>query len=42
MAGEKGAYSWYGEGQIQSITVVPLQRTYDIEKEEPMALSALL
>ena len=42
MAGEKGAYSWYGEGQIQSIKVVPLQRTYDIEKEEPMALSALL
>lgn len=40
--GEKGAYSWYGEGQIQTVTVVPLQRTYNIEEEEPMRLSALL
>lgn len=41
-AGEKGAYSWYGEGQIQTVTVVPLQRTYNIEEEEPMTLSALM
>ncbi|EPT03131.1 hypothetical protein FOMPIDRAFT_1082914, partial [Fomitopsis schrenkii] len=42
VAVEKGAYSWYGEGQIEKITVVPLQRTYNLEEEEPMTLSALL
>ncbi|KAH9938721.1 uncharacterized protein B0H18DRAFT_968444, partial [Fomitopsis serialis] len=38
----KGGFSWYGEGQIQTITVVPLQVTYDLEKEDAMTLSALL
>ncbi|KZT74534.1 hypothetical protein DAEQUDRAFT_720712 [Daedalea quercina L-15889] len=39
---EKGVFGWYGEAQIQTITVVPLQTTYNLEEEDPMTLSALL
>ncbi len=37
-----GSLSWYGLGQIKDITVVPLGKTYDLDEEDPMPLSALL
>ncbi|CCM03992.1 uncharacterized protein FIBRA_06148 [Fibroporia radiculosa] len=39
---EKGISGWYGEGQIKTITVIPLQVTYDLDKEEPLKVASLL
>ncbi|KAI0346975.1 hypothetical protein BDW22DRAFT_482216 [Trametopsis cervina] len=39
---EKGADGWYGEPMIEEITVVPVERTFRIESEEPMMLAGLL
>ncbi|KAA1466040.1 hypothetical protein DENSPDRAFT_876198 [Dentipellis sp. KUC8613] len=39
---EKGAVGWDGLGRIKRITVVPVGDTYDLEKEDPMTVSALL
>ncbi|KAG9021529.1 hypothetical protein FRB95_001966 [Tulasnella sp. JGI-2019a] len=35
-------YGWYGEGQIQLITITPLNVVYDLEKEDPMAVAGML
>ncbi|TFY50416.1 hypothetical protein EVG20_g11532, partial [Dentipellis fragilis] len=39
---EKGAVGWGGLGRIKRITVLPVWETYDLEKEDPMRVSALL
>ena len=33
---------WYGEGRIKDITIVPFEKTYDLEKEEPLKIARLL
>ncbi|EJF63074.1 hypothetical protein DICSQDRAFT_56371, partial [Dichomitus squalens LYAD-421 SS1] len=33
---------WYGEGRIRTITIVPFQETYDLEKEEPLKVARSL
>ena len=33
---------WYGEGRIREITIMPLQKTYDLEKEEPLKVARSL
>lgn len=37
-----GSFGWYGMGQIKDITVVPLEKTFCLDEEDPMRLSALL
>ena len=27
---------WYGDGRIRTITIIPFQETFDLEKEEPL------
>ena len=38
----EGDFGWYGEGQIETITILPMNATYDLEKEDPMAVAGLL
>lgn len=33
---------WYGQGQIKSITVMPVDATYDLDHEDPMKVAGLL
>lgn len=33
---------WYGLGLIHTITIVPVNRTLDLDAEDPMTVSALL
>ncbi|OSD01781.1 hypothetical protein PYCCODRAFT_472517 [Trametes coccinea BRFM310] len=33
---------WYGEGKIKTITIIPFNETYDLEKEEPLKVSRML
>lgn len=35
-------FGWYGEGQIKRITITPLGASYDLDIEDPMAVSSLL
>ncbi|KAG8894085.1 hypothetical protein FRB99_001528 [Tulasnella sp. 403] len=35
-------FGWYGEGEIESITIVPLDVTYDLEKDDSMTVAGLL
>ena len=37
-----GDYGWYGEGQVKTITIVPVNATYDLDVEDPMKVSGLL
>jgi hypothetical protein len=37
-----GDFGWYGEGQIHTITIKPLGITYDLDKEDPMTMAALM
>ncbi|OBZ71859.1 hypothetical protein A0H81_08181 [Grifola frondosa] len=39
---EKEFDGWYGEGRIKDITIVPLQKTYKLDEEDPMKVAALL
>ncbi|GBE79122.1 hypothetical protein SCP_0203190 [Sparassis crispa] len=36
------SYSWYGENPIKSITIIPLQITYDLDEEDPLTMAARL
>lgn len=38
----KDTSGWYGEPSIKTITIVPLDKTYDLDEADPMAVSALL
>ncbi|KAI0772546.1 hypothetical protein BD413DRAFT_46218 [Trametes elegans] len=33
---------WYGEGKIKTITLVPFNETYDLEKDEPLRVARML
>ncbi|TDL29790.1 hypothetical protein BD410DRAFT_41554 [Rickenella mellea] len=35
-------FGWYGDGQIESITILPLQVTYELDKEDPLRVATLL
>ncbi|KAI0922007.1 hypothetical protein AcV5_000548 [Taiwanofungus camphoratus] len=39
---EKNLSGWYGEGEIREITIIPLQKTYNLDSEDPMTVAALL
>lgn len=39
---EKNLSGWYGEGEIREITIIPLQKTYSLDSEDPMTVAALL
>ena len=39
---EKSHTGWYGEGEISKITAMPLQKTYDLDTEDPMKLASWL
>ena len=40
--GEKDASGWSGLPAIESITIIPLQKTYHVADEDAMTLAALL
>ena len=41
--GASGDPGWYGEGRISKITMLPpISVTYDLDKEDPMTVAALL
>ncbi|KZT12647.1 uncharacterized protein LAESUDRAFT_640177 [Laetiporus sulphureus 93-53] len=40
--GEKGEGGWYGEGPIKTITIEPLDQTYDLDEMEPLKVASLL
>ena len=33
---------WYGEGRIKTITIIPFQETFDLEKEVPLKVARSL
>ena len=33
---------WYGEGKIREITIIPFEKTYDLEKEAPLKIARSL
>ncbi|KAI0334912.1 hypothetical protein GY45DRAFT_1367349 [Cubamyces sp. BRFM 1775] len=33
---------WYGEGRIKTVTIVPFERTFDLEKDEPLKVARML
>ena len=33
---------WYGEGRVKTITIVPFERTFDLEKDEPLKVARML
>jgi hypothetical protein len=35
-------FGWYGEGEIHTITIIPLGVTYDLSVEDPMSVAGLL
>jgi hypothetical protein len=35
-------YGWYGLGQIKTISILPLDISYDLEEEDPMTVAGLL
>lgn len=40
---EKGGEGgWYGEGRIHTITILPVNTTYDLDVDDPMTVSGLL
>ena len=41
-APREGDYGWYGEGEVKTITIVPVDATYDLDVEDPMKISGLL
>ncbi|KZT74535.1 hypothetical protein DAEQUDRAFT_734812 [Daedalea quercina L-15889] len=40
--GERSRGGWYGAGQVRTITIMPLQVTYDLGSEEPLKVANLL
>ena len=38
----KNASGWYGRPAIKEITIIPLGKTYKLDEEDPMVISALL
>lgn len=39
---EKSTYGWYGEGDIKTITVGPLNRTFNLDEGEPLKIATML
>ncbi|KAI0081015.1 hypothetical protein K474DRAFT_1657199 [Panus rudis PR-1116 ss-1] len=39
---EKSVYGWYDLGDIKDITIVPMQKTFNLAEGDPMVLAALL
>ena len=38
----QGDFGWGGEGQVRTVTVVPVGATYDLDVEDPMRVAGLL
>lgn len=39
---EKSTYGWYGEGDIETITVAPLNRTFNLGEGDPLRIVTML
>lgn len=39
---EKSTYGWYKAGDIKTITVVPLNRTFNLDEEKPLEVATML
>ncbi|KAF9807489.1 hypothetical protein IEO21_08185 [Rhodonia placenta] len=39
---EKDTSGWYGQGEIKTITIIPLQETYDLDEQDPLIVASLL
>lgn len=37
-----GDFGWYGEGQVKTVTIIPLGVTYELDEANPMKICALL
>ncbi|KAG9049353.1 hypothetical protein FS837_010567 [Tulasnella sp. UAMH 9824] len=37
-----GDFGWFGQGQIKTVTIVPLRTTHDLDKEDSMKVAGLL
>ena len=40
--GKRRGNGWGGAGQIKTITIVPLEATYDLQNEDPLKVANLL
>lgn len=39
---EKGSGGLYGDGRIRTITIIPVDATYNLDEEDPMTIAGLL
>lgn len=39
---KKGSGGLYGDGRIRTITVIPVDATYNLDEEDPMTVAGLL
>ncbi len=39
---DQDSSGWHGQSSIKEITIVPLRKTYKLDEEDPMTVSALL
>ncbi|PSS32006.1 hypothetical protein PHLCEN_2v2248 [Hermanssonia centrifuga] len=39
---DKDSSGWHGQSSIKEITIIPLRKTYKLDEEDPMTVSALL
>ena len=42
LEGTEDASGWYGLPAIREITIVPLEKTYNLQNEDPMTVASLL
>ena len=38
----KSTYGWYGENDIKTVTVVPLNKTFNLDEEDPLRVATML